>query len=1027
LKNLNTSRKGGLRQRRVFHWLLATLATLYLVKTAPALDPNRAVSQYIHDRWGAEQGFPGGTVYAIAQTTDGFLWIGAEKGLVRFDGLNFTLYNHANTAAFPASPVLGLIADSEGNLWLRSQNEGLLRYRDGVFQAVLPNLAGAEITAMCTAKDGEFLVSRSNRPLRHSAGKFVELSSAGTPNPLVISMAETGDGKVWMGTRDSGLFYLSGGRPASVALGLPDRKINSLLPFGERDLWIGTDNGVVRWNGTQLTRVGPARALDRVQILGMAKDRDSNIWVASAHGLSRINPRTDTFTEGQSLAAGATVNALFEDREGSLWVGTSRGIERLRDTLFMAYAPLGIPESENYGPLYTDADGRTWFAPSDGGLFWFKGDGAERITDAGLAKDVVYSISGAAGELWLGRQRGGLTHLVSKGSSFAAETYTTRNGLAQNSVYVVHRNRDGTVWAGTVSGGVSRFQNGRFTTYTTAGGLASNTVSAIEEGLDGGMWFATPNGLNALSKDRWRVYTGRDGLPPGGVNCLMEDSNGVLWIGTKDGLAFLRSGRIDVPRDVPDSLREPVFGVAADRSGWLWIATSNHVLRANRLKLLGGALGDADVREYSVEDGVRPGGGVNRHRSVVADPLGRIWFSLNSGIFAVNPDRVIGNSVPTPVYMQGISADGNAIDLRGPVRIPPARQRITFSYMGLSLSTPDRIRYRYMLDGYDHGWSMPIAARETSYTNLRPGPYRFHVMASNPEGVWNTAGASIGFEIKRVFWQTWWFELSCLAACAAMALGLYRYHLRQVTGQLNVRFEERLAERTRLAQELHDTLLQGFLSASMQLHVTVDQLPEDSPSKASLDRILQLIRQVIEEGRNALQGLRPSPIGAPDLEQAFSRIPEGLSTREDVDFRVIVEGRPRPLHPLVRDEVYRIGREALVNAFSHSHARKIEAELEYGARELRILIRDNGRGIDPEVLRSGRAGHWGLPGMRERAERIGARLSLWSSATAGTEVELSIPSNIAFPSGSRNGSRGWFARLYSRRTGAGNSTNGKDR
>jgi signal transduction histidine kinase len=306
------------------------------------------------------------------------------------------------------------------------------------------------------------------------------------------------------------------------------------------------------------------------------------------------------------------------------------------------------------------------------------------------------------------------------------------------------------------------------------------------------------------------------------------------------------------------------------------------------------------------------------------------------------------------------------------------------------------------------------------------------VMASNPEGVWSTAGATIGFEIERVFWQTWWFELSCLAACAAMALGLYRYHLRQVTRQLNVRFEERLAERTRIAQELHDTLLQGFLSASMQLHVTVDRLPEDSPSKASLGRILQLIRQVTEEGRNALQGLRPSSIGSPDLEQAFSRVPDGLSTREDVDFRVIVEGRPRPLHPLVRDEVYRIGREALVNAFSHSHARKIEAELEYSASELRILIRDNGHGIDPEVLRSGRAGHWGLPGMRERAEGIGARLSLWSSATAGTEVELSIPSKIAFPSGSRGGPLGWFARLYSRglysrRTGIRNSTNGTDR
>jgi signal transduction histidine kinase/ligand-binding sensor domain-containing protein len=1028
LRNSNIFREGSIGKRLILRWLLAAFAIVCLVNTANALDPNRSISKYIHDRWGAEQGFPGGAVYAVTQTTDGYLWIGAEKGLVRFDGLSFRLYNHANTADFPASPILGLIADAARGLWIRSQNEGLLRYRGGTFQVVLPNLVGAEINAMFQAKNGELLVSRASRPLRYSAGKFVELSP--NANPLVISMAETGDGKVWIGTRDAGLFYLSGGRVSSVSVGLPDRKINSLVPLGDRELWVGTDNGMVRWNGSELTRAGLPHSLDHVQILGMARDHDSNIWVASPHGLSRINARNTSLTEDHGsltedygLPAGETVTALFEDREGSLWVGNSSGIERFRDTLFLTYAPPGISQSENYGPLYADAQGRTWFAPSEGGLFWLKGNITERILDAGLGKDVIYSISGGADELWIGRQRGGLTHLryrtATVGEPVQTETYTTRDGLAQNSVYVVHENRDGTVWAGTLSGGVSRFQNGRFTTYNSANGLASNTVSAIEESSNGTMWFATSNGLSALSNNRWRVYTGQDGLPPGGVNSLLEDRNGALWIGTADGLAFLTSGRIQIPRDVPDSLRQPVFGVAEDKNGWLWIATSTHVLRVNREKLLHGALDDADVREYGIDDGLR-GSGVKRGRSVVADPLGRVWLSLNSGIFVVDPARLTENLAPTPILLQGISADENILDLNKPARIPSARRRITFSYMGLNLSTPDRIRYRYMLDNFDHGWSEPVAAREAVYTNLNPGSYRFRVIARNPEGVWNKAAAAITFEIEPAFWQTWWFRLSCLGTSAALALLLYRYRLSQLSRQLNVRFEERLAERTRIAQELHDTLLQGFLSASMQLNVTVDGLPEDSPVKPRLSRTLQLMEKVIEEGRNVVRGLRPPKSGPLDLEQAFCRVHRELAVQEDVEFRVIVEGHRRALVPAVRDEAYRIGREALVNAFCHSQARNIEAELEYGTAELRILVRDNGRGLDPQVLRSGREGHWGLPGMRERAESIGARLSLWSSPTAGTEVELAIPGHVAFPNSPVGRPLRWFRRWYPRRAETGN-------
>jgi signal transduction histidine kinase len=379
----------------------------------------------------------------------------------------------------------------------------------------------------------------------------------------------------------------------------------------------------------------------------------------------------------------------------------------------------------------------------------------------------------------------------------------------------------------------------------------------------------------------------------------------------------------------------------------------------------------------------------------------------------VDPARLNRNEVPVIAHVQTIAADNVPIAMGSSIRIPPGPQRVTLNFIGMNLSVPDRVRYRFRLDGFDRGWNGPVERREAIYTNLNPGSYTFHVMASD-NGIWNGDQATLDFILAPTFWQTWWFRLCIVLAAALAALGLYRLRLRQLTRQLNLRFEERLDERTRIAQELHDTLLQGFLSASMQLHVAVDRLSPDAPSQASFNRVLQLMSQVIDEGRNAVRGLRSSPGASLKLEQAFARIQDELAIDDDVGFRVIVNGQPQPLHPLMRDEVYRIGHEALVNAFRHSGAKSIEIELEYAVSRLRVLVRDNGRGIDPQMLHSGREGHWGLPGMRERADRIGATLHVWSRPASGTEVELSVPAHVAFPSrSSRWRGMGWLARLYS--------------
>jgi signal transduction histidine kinase len=440
------------------------------------------------------------------------------------------------------------------------------------------------------------------------------------------------------------------------------------------------------------------------------------------------------------------------------------------------------------------------------------------------------------------------------------------------------------------------------------------------------------------------------------------------------------------------------------------------VLRVNRDKLLNSMVNEADIREYEISDGLHGLEGVKRQQSVVADFSGRIWFSMNRGISVVDPSRATAISPPALVQVEAVSAGGSPIDPRGPLQISSARQRITFNYAGLSLANADRVRYRYRLDGVDHDWSEPVTTRTAIYTNLSPGTYRFRVIASNSDGLWNGSEAGLPFEVKPMWWQTWWFRMSVFLAGALGILLFYRFRIRQMTRQLHVRFEERLSERTRIAQDLHDTLLQGVLSASMQLHVADDHLPVNSPAKPIMNRVLGLMGQVIDDGRNAVRGLRLSSGPSDDLEQAFSRIPQELGIPPAINFRLLVEGHTRALHPVIRDEVYRIGREALANAFRHSGASGVEVELEYATEQFRVLVRDDGCGIDPHVLRSGRDGHWGLSGMRERARAIGAKFKVWSRPAGGTEVELSVPGHVAFPSQPSERRLRWLDWLHSRRS-----------
>ena len=988
-----------------------------LVSHAYGLDPNRSLFQYVREYWNTEAKFPGGAINAIAQTKDGYLWIGSEKGLFRFDGFNFVRVSFPSIVGVSNPPILGLLTDASGNLWVRVQGSGLLRQSNSRFETVSYGAGplSSGVTAVSKDRNGSVLVSDVVEGTFRFEGQNPHMLAAPSTLPgssPIISIAETSAGNIWLGTLGAGLFLLADDHSAAVHAELPERKINCLLPSGKDDLWAGTDNGLYHWNGRDFRREALPSWLGNVQVLSLLGDHDSNVWVGTDRGLLRINRKSISFSEETKLRGTGAINVLFEDREGNVWVGGARGLGRIRDTVFVTFPSASDPRFENPGPIYVDAEGRTWFAPGQGGLYTLK-DAHVQLSASFPGNDVVYSIAGGENEIWVGRQRGGLTRLQWQNGTITRKTFTEVDGLAQNSVYAVLKNRDGSVWAGTLSGGVSRFRLGRFTTYTSASGLGGNTVSSILEARDGTMWFATSNGLSSLSNDHWKTYGTQDGLPSANVNCLFEDSEGVLWSGTSSGLAFLVSRKIQVP-SLPEVLRESIFGIAEDKKGRFWITTSNHVLQVPRDKLFAGQAGTEDIREYGPADGLPSSEGVNRSRSVINDSEGRIWISVKGGLSVVDPSHLTSGWPPATAEIESVMADGTPVVPIDSLRVPAARKRITFAYTALSLAVPERIRFRYFLEGFDRQWSEPSAARQAVYTNLGPGPYRFHLLASNSYGEWNGSESVVAFEVEPALWQTLWFRTILAVLLASTVVVFYRFHLRRLTQHLNMRFEERLAERTRIAQELHDTLLQGFLSASMHLHVLDEQLPADSPAKPLMNRVLTLMGRVIEEGRNAVRGLRSVQDDSFDLGQAYSRVAQELSLQREVDFRVVVEGLPRALHPVIRDEVYRIGRESLVNAFRHSHADKIEVEVDYSNSNLRILVRDNGCGIDPQVLRAGRDGHWGLPGMRERAEKVGAKLRVWSRTAAGTEVELTVPGQVAFQSGTSMRPRHWFARFNPR-------------
>lgn len=1000
-----------------------SFVALLLATPAAGLDPSTALTQYGHTAWRVRDGFFAGPPGVIAQTKDGFLWIGTDTGLIRFDGVKLEPWRPPAGSSLPDDRIVGLLGTRDGSLWIGTAN-GLARWyggkltvyaRAGRFGALLEDRQGtlwaghtrvmAEVPPLCRFQRGEFrcfgfaeeyrlpyvgglyedrrgdlwIAGQAGvcRGRRESPNCFEigELTTLGDKS-MVGSLTEDVDGSLWAITRPAGVWRLAAGRWTRYP-DPPAPPIDAETMFADREggLWIGTTSeGLIRRQQGRTERFSRVDGLSGDRVNSLFEDREGNVWVSTSSGLDRFRDvKVATLTLREGLLGG-DVGAVTAARDGSVWMAESRALLHLEKSGLSYYdASRGLPGSSTTS-LLEDSRGRLWVGV-DNGLAWLEhGRFSKLAMPDGSAIGVVRSMAeDREGNLWAVTTQPGRT-LVRVRDQRVAEVLSTEQ-LAGLRISAIAAAAEGGVWIGFASSELKLYRHGKLESHGSFGDPRKRIYSLLPDGP--GLWAVTNRGLGFLRNGRLSILDARNGLPCDDLEDAIRSEDGSLWLKAACGLIRIPSGELDAWTEHPD----------------------------RRLR----------VRVLDAFDGAQAALSPFTPRSAKSLD-GRLWFAIEGGgLQVVDPKRMKDNAVPPPVQILRVVADRKTYEPEARLRLPPLTRDLEIDYTALSLTIPEKVRFRYRLAGAGGGWREAGARREAFFTNLKPGSYRFNVAACNNDGVWNPVPVTLEFAVLPAFHQTRAFFLLCFAASAFLVWSAYRWRVRQIAARLDLQFQERLAERTRIAQDLHDTLLQGVLSASMQLHVSVDGIAADAPEKPRLSRVLQLLAQVVEEGRNAVRGLRSPALGSPgadDLAQALSRIPQELGLPEPSGFRVVVEGPPRPLRPLIRDEVYRISREALVNAFRHSGAAAIEVEIEFAARALRILVRDDGRGIDPEVLLSGREGHWGLSGMRERAERMGAQLRVWSRAGAGTEIELSVPGEIAFqrPVAARR-TAGWLERV----------------
>ena len=996
-------------------WWLAIAALLWC-GCAAALSPDLTIKELHHTAWGPSQGAPLGGAVALAQTGDGYLWIAGPSGLFRFDGIAFERVELPHDPKLSSLRLYSVFAPRGGGLWVGFTFGGVAFLKEGHWQvfSIADGVPPGSPAQFAETPEGTLWVATNNGLARFDGAGWKEVGSQmGLPANNNSLLFVDSQGTIWAGGGENSLLFVL--RPGEHQF--RNQPVAAPTPWASGSMAESSTGTVWLDTGYDLVAVAqnPPPGKPGRSSAGPVFDHDGTLW-DSLDGLRRIaHPEhptmgatlhlkeiADAYTDADGLTS-RTVLALLVGREGNVWVGTAHGLDRFSEPTLKA--PLDSAENRKVVPTITNLLG---VAPADdaGGLWVTNGlDAVVRYQDGRMSPPLIRQqveslLRVADGTVWFGgrkalwRERQG--HLES-----IAPPGPDRNMQA------LVQDKSGGLWVSVVGSGIFRLKDGVWTPYGGIGALPRGTPIAIARDRRDRLWFSYPGGsIAVLDGDRVGIYGVPDGLQIGNVTAIYLDRSG-HWFGGEIGLARLDGERFYSIQSAPELPLDGITGIVETTDGDLWLNGRPGIVHIAATELQRSRLDPAyRVRAESLGafDGVVGSGAaiVRPLPTAIEAADGKLWFATSGGIYGIDPARRVHNRIPPPVVIRALNVAGHTIEPIPGLTLPTYTNTVRFDYAGLSLTAAEKVRYRYRLDGVDTDWRELTAARQALYTNLRPGNYVFRVIAANNDGVWNESGASLAFVIPPAFVQTGWFIALCVAGGAAAVWALVRLRVRQVRRRLEERMEERLNERTRIARELHDSLLQGFQGLMFRLQAVRQLLPEPPGDAAKiLDSALQVGDQAIGEGRDAVQNMRSSSFDNRDLAVSLSAL--GRELRKGIDppskpqYRAVVEGRPRELTAVVRDEAYRIAREAVSNAYQHAKAGHIETEVTFGDAELTIRVRDDGIGVDPEVLARGqRPGHWGLPGMRERSESLGGQLNVWSERNAGTEVELVIPADMAY-------------------------------
>jgi len=988
------------KARRAFVFFFACAALhLFCYAQASALDPNKSLRQYAHFTWQADQGLPGNRVLAITQTADGYLRLGLYEGAARFDGVRFSAFEDA-LDPFENLSFERMYETRDGAL-LCATSAGLLRYEGGKLTryTVADGLINERLFDVVEDSRGRIWAGSFAGLSRLENGKFTNYTTRdGLADDFISCLLEDRDGSLWIGTRN-GLNRFRAGKieTFTTAQGLAGNFIRTIHQDSRGRVIVGGDGVLSRFTGERFEPLARRGELPGDIVWSLFTDAEGNLWVGTSGGLARINERGLTTMTAKDGLAGGEVRAIYEDREGNLWVGTGDGLNRFRDATFTTYgAPDGLADDHAWA-VTESRTGDVWVGTETGlsRLTPTTGAVTNYTTRDGLPHNVVYAaIEDRAGALWVGT-RGGLARF--DGNRF--KIYTSRDGLPEDKVYALLEDRAGTLWVGTHKG-LSRLRDNRFTNYSAADGLPDNFINTFYEDRAGAVWIATRNGLSRFHEERFTTFTIRDGLSHNDVASIHEDHAGALWFGTGGGglNRFGADNRFTQFRAKHGLLEDRVWHILEDAEANLWLASPKGISRISIRELDDFAAGKTHRLApvvFGKADGMRSAecdGGVGNPGWRTRD--GRLWFVTTKGVVAVDPARLhIGTRADATRVEEVVVGDVKLDTRAAPVVIAPDASRIEFRYTAIALAVPERVRFRYRLEGFDRDWIDADARRVAYYTNLPPGAYRFQVVASDQTGAWHAGGtgdASVGslaFRISPRFYQTYSF----LAVCATLALlaawGFNRLRARQIER----RYALILGERNRIAREVHDTLAQGFVGVSTQLEV-VSELITRKPEVAGkhLDIARDLARESLGEARRAIVNLRSPALENHSLKDALAAFAKQMTEGTGVVCRVTARGSDTSIPDKIENSLLRIGREAIANAVRHAGAKHLVIELRYEPERVRLRVEDDGCGFDPEAPRS-KTGGYGLMGMRERTRELGGNLIVNSRPGAGTTIEVTIP------------------------------------